>query len=226
MRRVITLFVLFLTLGLARSANSQDIITTVAGGGPNNVPALSANLDNPIGVAVDAAGNLFISVLGNNHIFKVDTSGQLTLVAGIGISGFGGDGGPATGASLREPVGVALDGAGNLFIADQSNHRIRKVDTSGIITTVAGNGFGGFSGDCGPATSASLDEPFGVALDGSGNLFIADQGNNRIRKVDTSGIITTVAGNGSLWRRRPGHQRQLELPLRRGPGWQWQPLHR
>ena len=196
MRRVITLFVLFLTLGLARSASAQDIITTVAGGGPNNVPAVSANIDNPVGVAFDAAGNLFISVLGNNRIFKVDTSGQLTVVAGIGISGFSGDGGPATSARLSSPYGVAVDGAGNLFIADRFNNRIRKVDTSGIITTVAGNGTFGFSGDGGPATSASLRNPQGVVLDSAGNLFIVDLSNNRIRKVDTSRIITTVAGDG------------------------------
>ena len=196
MRRVITLFVLFLTLGLARSASAQDIITTVAGGGPNNVPVVSANIDNPVGVAFDAAGNLFISVLGNNRIFKVDTSGQLTVVAGIGISGFSGDGGPATSARLSSPYGVAVDGAGNLFIADRFNNRIRKVDTSGIITTVAGNGTFGFSGDGGPATSASLRNPQGVVLDSAGNLFIVDLSNNRIRKVDTSGIITTVAGDG------------------------------
>ena len=121
MRRVITLFVLFLTLGLARSANAQDIITTVAGGGPNNLPAVSANLDEPLGVAFDAAGNLFIADEGSHRIFKVDTSGQLTVVAGIGIFGFSGDGGPATSASLASPVSVALDGAGNLFITDQGN---------------------------------------------------------------------------------------------------------
>ena len=199
MRRVITLFVLFLTLGLARSANAQDIITTVAGGGPNNLPAVSANLDEPLGVAFDAAGNLFIADEGSHRIFKVDTSGQLTVVAGIGIFGFSGDGGPATSASLASPVSVALDGAGNLFITDQGNQRIRRVDAAtGIITTVAGNGFGGFSGDGGPATSASLTNPFDVALDGAGNLFIADFSNSRIRKVDTSGIITTVAGNGGF----------------------------
>ena len=199
MRRVITLFVLFLTLGLARSANAQDIITTVAGGGPNNLPAVSANLDEPLGVAFDAAGNLFIADEGSHRIFKVDTSGQLTVVAGIGIFGFSGDGGPATSASLASPVSVALDGAGNLFITDQGNQRIRRVDAAtGIITTVAGNGSSGFSGDGGPAISASLSGPIGVALDGTGNLFFADAGNNRIRKVDTSGIISTVAGNGSF----------------------------
>ena len=197
MRRVITLFVLFLTLGLARSANAQDIITTVAGGGPNNLPAVSANV-NPEGVAVDAAGNFYIADSVQDRVFKVDTSGQLTVVAGIGISGFSGDGGPATSASLALPTGVAVDGAGNLFIADRNNNRIRKVDTSGIITTVAGNGISGFSGDGAPATSAGLALPNGVAVDGSGNFFIADRANQRIRKVDPSGIITTVAGNGTL----------------------------
>ena len=159
MRRVITLFVLFLTLGLARGASAQDIITTVAGGGPNNVPALSANID-PAGVAVDAAGNFYIADRSRLRVFKVDTSGQLTVVAGTGSFGFSGDGGPATSASLGSPSGVAVDSTGNLFIADVSNQRIRKVDTAGIITTVAGNGIQGFSGDGGAATSARLRKPF------------------------------------------------------------------
>ena len=244
MRRVITLFVLFLTLGLVRSANAQNIITTVAGGGPNNVPAVSANI-NPEGVAVDAAGNLFIADIVTHHIFKVDTAGQLTVVAGNDILGFSGDGGPATSAILNGPIGVALDGSGNLFIADRVNQRIRRVDAAtGIITTVAGNGSFGFSGDGGPATSASLANPMGVALDGAGNLFIADLLNNRIRKVDTSGIITTVAGNGGLGFSGDGGpatsaslatHRGGRGPFfiadrlnQRGPGWQWrrQPLHR
>ena len=216
MRRVITLFVLFLTLGLVRSANAQNIITTVAGGGPNNVPAVSANI-NPEGVAVDAAGNLFIADIVTHHIFKVDTAGQLTVVAGNDILGFSGDGGPATSAILNGPIGVALDGSGNLFIADRVNQRIRRVDAAtGIITTVAGNGSFGFSGDGGPATSASLANPMGVALDGAGNLFIADLLNNRIRKVDTSGIITTVAGNGS-----GDGGPATSASLRNPPGWSW-----
>jgi hypothetical protein len=126
-------------------------------------------------------------------------TGIITTVAGTGASYYGGDGGPATSAALNRPTGVALDEAGNLFIADQNNQRIRRVDAvTGIITTVAGNGSRGFSGDGGPATSAILNDPHAVALDADGNLFIADSSNHRIRRVDaTTGIITTVAGNGS-----------------------------
>jgi sugar lactone lactonase YvrE len=177
------------------------IISTVAGNGTFGFSgdgglATGAALFSPFGVAVDGAGNLFIADINNNRIRKVDPSGIIRTVAGNGMFGFSGDGLPASGASLRSPVGVGVDGAGNLFIADTTNKRIRKVDPSGIITTVAGNGTGGFSGDGGPATGASLF-PTGVAVDAAGNLFIADEGNNRIRKVDRTGIITNVAGNGS-----------------------------
>jgi secreted PhoX family phosphatase len=181
------------------------IITTVAGNGVDGFsgdggPATSASLNFPPGVTVDASGNLFIPDNFNSRIRRVDgVTGIITTVAGNGVAGFSGDGGPATSASLQNPAGVAVDGFGNLFIACFGNHRIRKVDgVTGIITTVAGNGLREFSGDGGPATSASLSDPFGVVLDASGNLFIADDGNNRIRKVDgVTAIITTVAGNGT-----------------------------
>ena len=153
-------------------------------------------MNGTVGVAVDGAGNLFIADYYNQRIRKVDTSGIITTVAGNGSSGFSGDGGAATNASLDGPYGVAVDSAGDLFIADAGDSRIRKVDASGIITTVAGNGSAGFSGDGGAATNASLNGPYGVAVDGAGNLFIADTSDYRIRKVDTSGIIRTVAGNG------------------------------
>ena len=133
------------------------------------------------------------------RIRKVDTSGIITTVAGNGQQGFSGDGGPAIQASLSNSYGMAVDNAGNIYIADtSSNYRIRKVDTSGIITTVAGNGQYGFSGDGGPAIQASLAGPTGVAVDSAGNIYIADYFNHRIRKVDTSGIITTIAGNGQI----------------------------
>ena len=189
---------LLLAFILFAQAGSAQRIDTIAGGGPDNLPALSANLDSPQGVAVDRAGNVFIADSNLNRIFKVDASGQLTIVAGNGAFGFSGDNGPASLASLRNPFGVALDGSGNLFIADLNNRRIRRVDAAtGAITTVAGNGNFGFSGDNGPATGATLNFPTGVAVDGSGNVFIADMNNQRIRRVDAaSGIITTVAGNG------------------------------
>jgi sugar lactone lactonase YvrE len=182
---------------------TTGIITTAAGNGTagfsgDGGPATSASLAYPGGVAVDAAGNLFIA--DYNRIRRVDgTTGIITTVAGNGISGFGGDGGPATSASLDRPGGVTIDAAGNLLIADQFNHRIRRVDgTTGIITTVAGNGTPFFNGDGGPATSAALDYPAGVAIDAAGNLLIADRVSDRIRRVDgTTGIITTVAGGGT-----------------------------
>jgi len=185
-----------------RKVDTNGIITTVAGNGSagysgDGGAATHASLSDPDGVAVDALGNLFVVDLGNNRIRKVDTNGIITTVAGNGIAGFSGDGGAATQASLDESYGIAVDGFGNLFIADTDNNRIRKVNASGIITTVAGNGSSGYSGDGGAADSASLNDPYGVAVDGSGNLFIADLGNNRIREVNTSGIITTVAGNGN-----------------------------
>jgi uncharacterized protein (TIGR03437 family) len=185
-----------------RKVSANGIITTVAGNGTigssgDGGPATGAQLSLPQGVAVDGSGNLFIADNGNSRVRKVSTNGIITTVAGTGFQGFSGDGGAATSAHLINPTGVAVDGSGNLFIADSYNNRIRKVSTNGIITTVAGNGTMGFSGDGGPATSASLASPNAVAVDGSGNLFIADYNNNRVRKVSTTGIITTVAGNGT-----------------------------
>jgi sugar lactone lactonase YvrE len=186
-----------------RMVDSSGIITTVAGNGTRGSigdggPATSAQLYNPEGVVADSAGSLFIADYGNHRIRKVSSSGIITTVAGTGSMGSGGDGGPATSALLYYPSGVAVDSIGNLFIADYGNHRIRKVSSSGIITTVAGAGTYGYSGDGGPAASAQLYYPAGVAIDSAGNIFIADRSNHRIRKVSASGIITTVAGIGSI----------------------------
>ena len=139
---------------------------------------------------MDGAGNVFIADRRNHRIRRVDGStGVITTVAGNGVAGFSGDGGPATNASILSPRGVDVDGAGNLFIADQGNHRIRLVDgNTGLITTVAGNGVAGFAGDGGPATSARLNSPRDVAVDGAGNLFIACEDNNRIRRVETAQV--------------------------------------
>jgi sugar lactone lactonase YvrE len=180
----------------AAMAATAGVITTVAGNGISGYtgdggPATSAELDVTQGVAVDAVGNLYIA--GVNHVRKVDQNGIITTVAGNGISGQSGDGGSAISAALGIG-GIAVDAAGNLYIAD--GNRIRKVDREGIITTVAGNGNPGYSGDGGPATSAELDTPQSVAFDAHGNLYIADLFNNCIRKVDNSGIITTVYSRG------------------------------
>ncbi|MDE0292950.1 MAG: hypothetical protein OXI93_02045 [Bryobacterales bacterium] len=186
-----------------RKVDSSGSITTVAGSeeygyGGDGGRAIAAQLYRPSDVAVDGEGNLYIADRGNDRIRKVDSSGVITTIAGTGAEGFGGDGGQAVNAQLNSPVGVALDGSGKLYIADRDNHRIRKVDSSGVITTIAGTGAEGFNGDGGQATAARLDNPFGVVLDGSGNLFIADAGNDRIRKVDSSGVITTIAGSAKI----------------------------
>jgi sugar lactone lactonase YvrE len=199
---------------------SNGVITTVAGTGiiggfangfsGDNGPATSAQLAFPAGVAVDSAGDIYIADNNNLRIRKV-SNGIITTVAGNGTYGFSGDNGPATSAQLVYPQGVAVDSAGNFYIAEAN--RIRKV-SNGVITTVAGtSGFpGGFSGDNGPATSAQLSNPAGLAVDSAGNLYIADTGNNRIRKV-ANGVITTVAGGGaSLGDNGPATSAQLSSP--------------
>ncbi|HYM77134.1 MAG TPA: hypothetical protein VE377_14265 [Candidatus Dormibacteraeota bacterium] len=185
-----------------RRISSGGVISTYAGTGicgysGDGGPATSALISGPTGLAMDHQGNIFLADPGNHRIRKITPSGIITTVAGNGISGYSGDGGPATQASLGSPYAVAVDSSGKLYIADTSFYVVRSVDASGIIHTAAGNGTYGFSGDGGPATSAQLAGPTGVATDGSGNLYIADSGNDRIRKVDSSGKITTWAGNGT-----------------------------
>jgi sugar lactone lactonase YvrE len=183
----------FLTISL-----EAQIITTVAGGfvGEGG-QATAASLAWPRYLAIDAAGNLYISDSSNNRIVKVDTSGVITTVAGTGISGLTGDGGPATAATLNYPSGIRFDTLGNLIIADQANNVIRKIDTSGIITTIAGTGTSGYSGDGGPATLAELDQPYGLAIGSDGSIYFSDAGKSVVRKIDPFGTITTVAGNGT-----------------------------
>jgi hypothetical protein len=162
------------------------------------VSALTVPLLLPSAIVFDAAGNLYVAETGHHVIRKVDTLGNLTTIAGTTTQGFSGDAGPAISATLDSPQGLALDTANNLYIADTHNHRIRRIDTTGIITTVAGNGTQGFSGDTSAATYASLALPHGLSLDASGNLYLADTGNHRIRRIDaTTGIITTIAGDGT-----------------------------
>ena len=190
----------------AAMCSGQGTITTVAGGAScckdsDGVQATSVWLTGATGVAMDKQGNLYIWETQSSKVRKVSASGVITTVAGNGMPGYTGDGGPATSAELfpvGSVTGLAVDSSGNLYISDGNNHVVRKVNSAGIITTVAGNGTGGYFGDNVPATSTSLNYPAGIAVDNAGNLYIADASNNRVRKVNTAGIITTVAGNGNV----------------------------
>ena len=176
-------------------------------------PAGVAQLRYPRGIAADGDGNLYIGDTGNHRIRWVDASGVITTIAGTGGQGFGGDNGLAVDARLLTPERVALDGAGNVYITDTWNHRIRRVDPFGIITTIAGTGEQGKSGDNGLAVAAQFSYPQGVAVDGNGDLYIADTDNHRIRRVDATGTITTHRRNreaGLQGGRRPGGHRTVE----------------
>jgi trimeric autotransporter adhesin len=153
-------------------------------------------LGMPMGVTTDKFGNVLVAATKDCVILLVDPKREVYVLAGNGSCGYSGDGGRATSAELNHPAGLAIDSQGNIYIADTFNNVIRKVDTSGTITTAAGNGKKGFSGDGGPATSAKMDRPQGVSIEGNGNMFIADTENNRIRKVNKKGIISTFLGNG------------------------------
>lgn len=213
-----------------RKISPSGVITTAAGinfarafpcpytDGP--LPVIPCPLRCPVGVAVDVSGTLYVADTGNHGIRKVSLQGDIVNIAGTGAEGtYWGDGGRAEEAALYSPLGVAVDDSSNLYIADAGNNRVRKVSPDGVITTVAGNGTPGYSGDGDAATSAQLRGPAGVAVDASGNFYIADTGNNRIRKVSKNGIITTLAGRGDFnpppggW--RTGHQRRTGWAARR-----------
>lgn len=184
-----------------RRISSAGIITAFAGTGTaafagDGGPADSARLSSPHAVVTDALGKLWIADTGNNRIRKIGANDTIATVAGTGTSSFAGDGGPAIGAQFNKPSGMAMDKSGSLYIADAANHRVRKITQAGTVSTIAGSGTQGFSGDGGSALTASLNQPSSIAFDTTGNLFIADAGNNRIRKVDTGGTISTVAGTG------------------------------
>jgi uncharacterized protein (TIGR03437 family) len=184
-----------------RRVSPAGIISTVAGDGTAGYSgdgglAVNARLSAQTGLALDPSGNLYIADAANMRVRMVTPDGIISTVAGTGVQGFSGDGGPATSAMLNVPASVMFAN-GNLYIADSTNQRIRQVSTNGTITTIAGNGGGGgYSGDGGPATNAALNFPLGMAMDGAGNLYFADGDNYRVRRIAPTGVITTVAGDG------------------------------
>ncbi|WP_018504986.1 protein kinase domain-containing protein [Parafrankia discariae] len=202
---------LFAAAALAVSLTAVAILLSNRGTGPSTNAPNAANeptstptptpavgpIGNPSGVAVGGDGALYLTDYSYNRVWKIDRAGQISTLAGTGTPGFSGDGGPATQAQLNSPLGVAVGGDGALYLTDYSNHRIRKIDRAGQISTLAGTGTPGFSGDGGPATQAQLNSPNGIAIGGDGTLYIADYGNSRIRKIDPAGQISTLAGTGT-----------------------------
>ncbi|HMF53090.1 MAG TPA: Ig-like domain repeat protein [Edaphobacter sp.] len=172
---------------------ARGVISTVAGGTVNSL------LSRPISIALDSKGRLYVADAGSHQIRRVDlSSGIVTTVAGVGVQGYGGDGAQALSALLDSPQGLAIDTAGNLYLADTHNHRVRRIDTAGAITTVAGSGAFGYAGDSGAAVSARLALPQGLSVDPLGNVYLADSANHRVRLIDAkTGAITTIAGDGT-----------------------------
>ena len=189
-------YIIIISILLSTHEGFGQIITTIAGNGVQSCfdimqPATDAGLGGPFSLTIDDNGNLYVANIWCYQIYKINTSGIISLVAGHGPLSYSGDGGPATLAGLNQPTGVAVDHKGNIYIADNLNFRVRKVDTTGIISTFAGTGVSGYNGDTIAATNAKLSEPQNVMVDKEGNIIIADAG--RIRKVDSNGIITTIA---------------------------------
>ncbi len=184
-----------------RVVNTSGVITTFAGNGFRGYTgdggmATAAELSNPASTLMDAMGNIYECDWGSSTVRMINTSGVISTFCGTGTSGYNGDGGAATAAQLNSPVGLAMDASGNIYIGDRYNYRIRMINTSGIIYTIAGNGTPGYSGDGGPATAAEMSGVNGICTDLNNNVYIADYGNDVVRMVNTSDIITTFAGNG------------------------------
>ena len=187
-----------------RKINTAGIITTIAGTGTSGyngdgIPAISAQVSRPTGIICDVKGNLYFCDNYNNRVRKIDTAGIITTIAGNGSIVYNGDNILADTAAVYSPHWVAKDAQGNLYVSEWGNHRVRKIDTSGIITTLAGTGISGYTGDGGPAANAMVNSPYGIAIDDTGNIYFADYQENVVRKIDTSGTITTFAGNSSVF---------------------------
>lgn len=184
-----------------RVVNSAGIISTFAGIGlygysGDGGPAIAAELCGPMGIYTDTYGNVYVADIGNQRIRVINTNGIINTVAGNGTLGFSGDGGAATAAEFDDPAGICGDVYGNIYVADEFNNRVRRINANGTIITIAGSAIRGYSGDGGPATAAEFYYPSGVAADSAGDILIADESNNCIRKVNAEGIISTIAGNG------------------------------
>jgi uncharacterized protein YjdB/sugar lactone lactonase YvrE len=196
-----------------RKVSTSGVITTFAGTGSSSSSgdgghATSATLNVPMGLAIDNAGNIYVTEQFGHRVRKITAgSNIISTIAGNGDIGYTGNGGPATAAKISYPNHIFLDSANNIYLTDNGNHALRKINNSGIITTIAGNGIQGFSGNGGAATAAKLDYPAGATMDDSGNIFIADFGNHRVRKINTSGIISTYAGTGT-----PGYNSDCIAP--------------
>ncbi len=204
MFRCFALSTLVLWCALAlNSAAAEPVIDTVAGTGQpdpngNQGDALKLNIGDPFGVEIGPDGSLYVTEVRNHRVWRIDrNSGHARVVAGCGEKGYSGDGGPAIEARLNEPYEIRFDDLGNWYFVEMQNHTIRRVDArTGVISTVAGTGMAGFSGDGGPATQAQMNQPHSIALDGQGGLYVADIQNHRIRRIDLkSGDIETIAGS-------------------------------
>ena len=187
-----------------RKINTAGIITTIAGTGTSGyngdgIPAISAQVSRPTGIICDLKGNLYFCDNYNNRVRKIDTAGIITTIAGNGSIVYNGDNIPADTAAVYSPHWVAKDAQGDLYVSEWGNHRVRKMDTSGIITTIAGTGISGYTGDGGPAANAMVNSPYGIAIDDTGNIYFADYLENVVRKIDPSGMITTFAGNSTVF---------------------------
>ncbi|MFJ2436080.1 RICIN domain-containing protein [Streptomyces anulatus] len=171
--------------------------TGSAGSGGDGGPATRAQVNCPRQIAVDSTGAVYVADAGGHRVRRVGSDGVIRTVAGTGAAGSGGDGGPAAKAQLNQPFGVAVDGDGTLYVAEFGGHRVRRVGSDGVISTVAGTGAAGSGGDGGPATKAQLNQPYSVVVDGTGVVHIADSGGHRVRRIDADGVISTVAGTGA-----------------------------